>query len=165
MSFNEKQDDPRFRERGFVAPLIFMVLFIIIIYSFLLAGLLRLSTQIIETHQLTFFSNLGMFGEPLMAVLILLGWIIFVLAISIIPYRILRAKGHFMMAEKMATIIMLLLFHIFTFPWLCWRMVRNNSPVLRRRHRQKLKAMVNSQKMQERKSERNARQQGRLRSV
>lgn len=165
MPHYEKENDPRFRESNALAPFVFMVLFIIFIYSPLLAGLLLLARWIIDANNLTFFLNLGAWGDLLMLVIVMASWILIVLGISVIPYLILRSKGQFILAEKVATVIRILLFHIFAFPFICWRMVRNNSPVLRRRYRQKLKAMVSSKKMQERKMERLARMQDKLRSV
>ncbi|UXN03069.1 MULTISPECIES: hypothetical protein [unclassified Bartonella] len=165
MSQYEKENDPRFPKGSVLAPFAFMVLFILFIYSPLLVGLLLLARWIIDANNLTFFLNLGAWGDLLMLFIVTASWILIVLGISIIPYLILRSKGQFILAEKVAAVIRILLFHIFAFPFICWRMVRNNSPILRRRYRQKLKTMVNGKKMQERKMERLARMQNKLRSV
>ncbi|UXM94869.1 hypothetical protein N5853_12390 [Bartonella sp. HY329] len=165
MSHYEKDNDPRFHKGSPVAPFIFMVLFILFIYSPLLIGLLLVARWIIDANNLTFFLNLGTLGDLLMLFIVMASWILIVLSLSIIPYLVLRSKGRFILAEKVAVVIRLLLFHIFAFPFICWRMVRNNSPKLRSRYRQKLKAMVKGKKMQERKIERLARMQDKLRSV
>lgn len=162
MSLKTQQNDPRFRKGTVFAPLSFMVLFILFIYLPLLVGLLLVARWIIDANHLTFFQNLGIWGDVLMLITLTISWICLVLTLSILPYWLLRAKGQFILAEKVVIIIRVFLFHIFAFPWLCWGMVRNNSPYLRQRYRQKLKIMVNSKKMQERKNERYRRLQKKL---
>lgn len=147
------QDD-RFREPGIAAPLTFLIMFVVFIYGALLVGLLGVANWLIHAWDLKFFLNLGGFGILLAALLIPALWAVFVAICATIPYRILRAGGHYIMASKVATIIVFAMFHIFALPWILWPMVRRGSPKLRRKHMEKLRQMVKDGKMTERLTER-----------
>jgi len=98
------QDD-RFREPGIAAPLTFLIMFVVFIYGALLVGLLGVANWLIHAWDLKFFLHLGGFGILLAALLIPALWAVFVAICATIPYRILRAGGHYIMASKVATII------------------------------------------------------------
>lgn len=147
------QDD-RFREAGIAAPLTFLIMFVVFIYGALLVGLLGVANWLIHTWDLKFFLHLGGFGILLAALLIPALWAVLVAICATIPYRILRAGGHYIMASKVATIIVFAMFHIFALPWILWPMVRRGSPKLRRKHMEKLRQMVKDGKMAERLTER-----------
>ena len=151
------QNDDRFREQGIAAPLTFLIMFIIFIYGALLVGLLGLSNWIIHAWNLTFFINLGKFGVFLLAIIIPALWAVLVAICASIPYYILRSRGSYLMASKVATIIVFGMFHIFALPWILWPMVRRASPKLRRKHIEKLRQMVRDGKMKDRLAERHRR--------
>ena len=150
-------NDDRFREPGIAAPLTFLIMFIIFIYGALLVGLLGLANWLIHSWELTFFINLGNFGVFLVALLIPALWAVLVVVCATIPYAILRSNGHYLMASKVATIIVFAMFHIFALPGILWPMVRRGSPKLRRKHFEKLRQMVKDGKMKERLAERHQR--------
>jgi len=155
MANTDRVTDPRFREHGVGSPLIFLILFIFFVYGSLIVGLLGLSRWLIESYHLKFFHNLGDAGLILMIFCLLGVWFSLVLAAAGIPYFWLRHLGRYRLADKVALIITLFLFHIFSAPFILWRMIRNSSPRLRRRYRQKLRHMVKgSRKIQERRFER-----------
>lgn len=147
-------DDDRFREPGIAAPLTFLIMFIVFIYGALLVGLLGVSNWIIHSWNLTFFINLGKFGVFLLALLMPILWAVLVFVCASIPYHILRSHKHYIMAHKVATIIVFAMFHIFALPCILWPMVRNGSPKLRRNRIKKLRQMVKEGKMKERLAER-----------
>ena len=151
------QNDDRFREPGIAAPLTFLIMFVIFIYGALLVGLLGISNWIIHAWNLTFFINLGKFGVFLLAIIIPVLWAVIVGICASIPYYILRAFGHYLMASKVATIIVFAMFHIFALPWILWPMVRRGSPKLRRKRIEKLRQMVRDGKMKDRLAERHQR--------
>ena len=151
------QNDDRFREPGIAAPLTFLIMFVIFIYGALLVGLLGISNWIIHAWNLTFFINLGKFGVFLLAIIIPVLWAVIVGICASIPYYILRAGGHYLMASKVATIIVFAMFHIFALPWILWPMVRRGSPKLRRKRIEKLRQMVRDGKTKDRLAERHQR--------
>lgn len=150
----DRAHDPRFRAPGVLAPMIFIVLFVVAIYGALIVGMLGIADWLIHACQLEFFLKLGNFGIILMMLGLLAAWIATAFICAAVPYYILRARGRYMLASRVASVIIVLVFNIFVFPCILWRIVRANSPHLRRRYRQKLKIMAKSPKMQERRQER-----------
>ncbi|MHC5306237.1 hypothetical protein [Bartonella sp. LJL80] len=150
------QDD-RFREPGIATPLTFLIMFIFFIYGALLVGLLGVSDWIIHAWNLTFFLNLGGFGVFLLALIIPALWAVLVAICATVPYVILRARGRFILASKVATIIVFAMFHIFALPWILWPMIRRGSPKMRQNHIRKLRQMVKAGKMDDRLAERRQR--------
>lgn len=155
-SLAHAQDD-RFREPGVAAPLTFLIMFVVFIYGALLVGLLGVANWIIHAWNLKFFLNLGGCGVLLLALLIPALWAVVVVICATIPYLVLRAGGRYIMASKVATIIVFAMFHIFALPWILWPMVRRGSPKLRRKRIEKLRKMVENGKMKERLEERKQR--------
>jgi len=152
---NSQNSHFRAHEYGIGGPLAFLILFVLFVYGSLIVGLLGASRWIIKSQDLVFFSNLGGTGIVLMMCCLLLIWFGTVLIAACVPYYWLRHLRRYRLADKVALIIIILLFHIFSVPFILWRMIRQNSPQLRRRHTRKLRRMVrSSQKIKERRSER-----------
>jgi len=142
-------------EYGIGGPLTFLILFVLFVYGSLLVGMLGASRWIIKSQNLVFFAQLGGSGIVLMMCCLFFIWFSVVALAAGVPYLWLRYLGRYRLADKVALIITLFLFHIFSVPFILWRMIRQNSPQLRRRHAQKLRRMVqSSKKMQERRLER-----------
>jgi len=140
-----------------LAPLLFLILFVLFVYGSLLVAMLGFSAWIIDAYDLKAFAMHGDAGIVALAVCFLGGWIGSVFIIAFIAHFILRYMGHYMLADKTCLIIILVLIHIFTVPFILWRILRNNHPDLRRKYRQKLKCKARGKKMQERRLERQRR--------
>jgi len=155
MRQNEQKTDPPYQSRSIIGPLAFLILFILFVYGSLLVGMLGAARWLIESQNLSFFLNLDTVGIVLMMLCLFTAWFAIVLIGAGIPYLWLRRLGHYRCADKTALIIILVLFHIFSAPFILWRMVRHNSRYLSRRHHQKLRRMVmDSRIMRERRLER-----------
>lgn len=152
-----RENDDRFPQQSIAAPLTFLIIFIIFVYGALFVALLGVADWYIHAQNLTFFLKYGDLGVVMMVAVFLAIWISVVFIIAAVPYFILRAKGRFTQARKVALIIILLLFHVFAMPWILWPMIRRNSPTLRKKHRAKLRIMAKGPYMRHRLEERRAR--------
>jgi len=140
-----------------LAPLLFLILFVLFVYGSLIVALLGISAWMIDVYDLAFFVQFGNLGITALALCFLSGWLgsVFILATS--THFILRRLGRMILADKARLVIILVLVHIFTVPFILWRIFRNNHPELRHKYRQKLKRLAKSKKMQERLRERQQR--------
>lgn len=140
---SEQKHDVRFRKSGMAAPLVLLFLFVIFVYGALLVGLLEIANWIIHAwNQICLINSLGAFSVVLMALYLLATWFMVVFSIAAVPYYFLRARGKHKLADQTALVIIFLLFHIFTLPFILWPMVRNASPKLRAKRQAKLRQMV-----------------------
>jgi len=140
-----------------LAPVVFLIVFVLFVYGGLLIALLGASAWYIDAYDLTFFAALETAGIWLLALGCLVIWIAGAFILASIPYYILRFRRRYIAAENVRLYMFIILTGIFIVPFILWRNFRNNHPGLRRKYRQKLKHMAKSQKMQERLSERQLR--------
>jgi|GEM_PF-4343271 len=155
MPFDPKQRPKKSKDfHSIFAPLAFLVLFVLFVYGSFLVALLGASAFFIDFYDLSFFARLGSFGSWWLTLCFLGGWLGGVSILSAIPYFILRHMGRYQLADNVRLYVMIALVGIFIVPFILWRMIRNNHPVLRRRYRQKLKRQARGRKMQERLQER-----------
>lgn len=150
-------NDDRFREPGIATPIVFFGMFIFFVYGALLVGLSGVSNWIVHTKQLTFFLSLGGWGILLLDFCFIAGWVAFVFICAAVPYYILRAMGRYIMASKVASVIIIAMFLIFAWPWIMGPMIRRGSPKMRQKYIAKLRTKVHGKRMRERLSERRAR--------
>lgn len=135
----EYAKDTGFKTSGMAAPLIFIALFIFFVYGALFIGLMGISNTIIHEHNLSFFTERGVFGAFLGVCCILAAWVAFVCICAGIPYYILKRRGKAKTARLTGQVILILMFHVFAIPFILWVMVRNSSPKLRARRVAKLR--------------------------
>lgn len=138
----EYAKDTGFQTSGKAAPLVFIGLFVFFVYGALALGLMGVANTIIHEQQLTFFVSRGVFGAFLGACCLLAAWTAFVALCAAIPYYILRRRGKAKTARLTGQAITILMFHVFTLPFILWVMVRNSSPSLRAKRVAKLRRKV-----------------------
>lgn len=134
--------DTEFTPSGMAAPLVFIILFIFFIYGALFLGLMGVSNTIIHECGLNSLLQFGNSGVFLGALCLLALWAALVFTLAAIPYFTLRAKGKGKTARLAGEVIIFLMFHVFTLPFILWPMVRNSSPRLRAKRVAKLRRMV-----------------------
>jgi len=147
----------KFDRHGVLAPLGFLILFVLFVYGSLLIALLGAAAWVIDVYALTFFARLNIFGIWLLVFCCLALWLGGSFIIATLAYYILRRRGRYLLAEDVRLYVIIVLMGIFIVPFILWRNVRNNHPDLRHRYRQKLKRLAKSEKMQERLRERQRR--------
>jgi len=149
---SKKQES--FNRHAVLAPLLFLILFVLFIYGSLLVAVLGASAWVIDVYDLAFFARLGIVGVWLLAAGALAFWLGGSFLVALIPYYILQSRGRYILADNVRLYIIIVLMGIFISPLILWRNVRHNHPDLRRRYRQKLKRLAKGKKMQQRLSER-----------
>jgi len=140
-----------------LAPLLFLILFVLFVYGSLIVALLGISAWMIDAYQLTFFAQFETMGAVALTFCFLSGWLGSTFIIATSTHFVLRRSGRMILADKARLAIILILVHIFTVPFILWRIFRNNHPELRHKYRQKLKRLAKGKKMQERLRERRQR--------
>jgi len=157
-----RQDQKQAREthfdrHGVLAPLLFLISFVLFVYGGMLIAMLGVSAWAIDSHDLSLFAQLETLGIWLLAFCTVAVWLSGCFVVANIAYYILRLKRRYILAENVRLYMIIILVGIFIVPFILWRHVRNNHPGLRHRYRQKLKRLARTQKMQERLSERRLR--------
>jgi len=151
------QNSSRSQLHDALAPLLFLILFVLFVYGSLIVALLGFSAWFIETYELLTFAQYGDAGIAVLALCFLAGWLGSVFIIATVAHFVLRRQGRYILADKVRFIIILVLVNIFASPFILWRILRNNHPDFRHKYRQKLKRLARSKKMQERRLERQKR--------
>jgi len=139
---NKRKNDIRFRKPGMATSLALLSLFVIFVYGGLFISLMGIANWIIHAWNLTLLLDRDTPGVILMVFFLLAIWFMVVFGIAAIPYYVLRTQGRYKLASRVALVIIFLLFHIFTLPFILWPMVRNASPKLRARRQAKLRQMA-----------------------
>jgi len=154
MAVESHQEKPEPWLHDVLAPLVFLLLFVLFVYGSLLVAMLGFASWSISAYELSFFAQFGTFGIWALVLCWFVGWYVLVFIVVALPYFVMRRMGRYILADKLRPIMILAAMGIFFVPFILWRAIRNNHPVLRRRYRQKLKRQARGKKMQERLAER-----------